>query len=548
MRGKIKMANKRLSLGLDISTQSISAVMVDIDSREIVYQYSLDYQKDPRLKKYGVQGQNYILPPKNEGEANQPAKMFIAALEALFTDMKSAGQPMRDIFICNTSAQQHSHAYLSRHARPIFGRLNIPGNTKSNLLTLLEGCFSLNIVPTWMTADILKEGDSIRNFIGGRERMIQLSGSNSPARFTGAVIRKIAEQFPAAYQETEHIHLLSSLIPAVLTGNSRVPLDFGNACGMSMMDYVSKDWSVKLVKAVADGLPGGESVLRNKLLPIVSPLTIDGRIATFFIERFGFSPDCRILAGSGDNPQSKVLVAGNLVSLGSSLVNMASTDGKHLDMSGASNAMYDGLGRPFIFSCRTNGALVWDQLRALHGLKKEDYEPAEKALRETPMGQFMVFWQPRDESFPVSGSYELIRTTHTTPELGADYSGLIETTLGLVYLYSKTFAKETAEPLYVTGGANKSPEILRRVAAIWNKPVIRIEEAGAALGAAAAGVYAYLKTTGKELKIEEINKKLLKKGDLIQPQAADINAYHGKGGYLEKLSATAEKIIKEHAR
>ena len=522
--------------------------MVDIDSREIVYQYSLDYQKDPRLKKYGVQGQNYILPPKNEGEANQPAKMFIAALEALFTDMKSAGQPMRDIFICNTSAQQHSHAYLSRHARPIFGRLNIPGNTKSNLLTLLEGCFSLNIVPTWMTADILKEGDSIRNFIGGRERMIQLSGSNSPARFTGAVIRKIAEQFPAAYQETEHIHLLSSLIPAVLTGNSRVPLDFGNACGMSMMDYVSKDWSVKLVKAVADGLPGGESVLRNKLLPIVSPLTIDGRIATFFIERFGFSPDCRILAGSGDNPQSKVLVAGNLLSLGSSLVNMASTDGKHLDMSGASNAMYDGLGRPFIFSCRTNGALVWDQLRALHGLKKEDYEPAEKALRETPMGQFMVFWQPRDESFPVSGSYELIRTTHTTPELGADYSGLIETTLGLVYLYSKTFAKETAEPLYVTGGANKSPEILRRVAAIWNKPVIRIEEAGAALGAAAAGVYAYLKTTGKELKIEEINKKLLKKGDLIQPQADDINAYHKNGGYLDKLSATAEKIIKEHAR
>ena len=542
------MANKRLSLGLDISTQSISAVLVDIDLREIVYQYSLDYQKDARLKKYGVQGQNYILPPKNEGEANQPAKMFIAALETLFTDMKSAGQPMRDILICNTSAQQHSHAYLSRHARPIFGRLNIPGNTKSNLLTLLEGCFSLNIVPTWMTADTLKEGDSIRNFIGGRERMIQLSGSNSPARFTGAVIRKIAEQFPAAYQETEHIHLLSSLIPAVLTGNSRVPLDFGNACGMSMMDYVSKDWSVKLVKAVADGLPGGESVLRNKLLPIVSPLTIDGRIATFFIERFGFSPDCRILAGSGDNPQSKVLVAGNLLSLGSSLVNMASTDGKHLDMSGASNAMYDGLGRPFIFSCRTNGALVWDQLRALHGLKKEDYEPAEKALRETPMGQFMVFWQPRDESFPVSGSYELIRTTHTTPELGADYSGLIETTLGLVYLYSKTFAKETAEPLYVTGGANKSPEILRRVAAIWNKPVIRIEEAGAALGAAAAGVYAYLKTTGKELKIEEINKKLLKKGDLIQPQAADINAYHGKGGYLEKLSATAEKIIKEHAR
>jgi len=46
------MANKRLSLGLDISTQSISAVLVDIDSREIIYQLSLDYQKDARLKKF----------------------------------------------------------------------------------------------------------------------------------------------------------------------------------------------------------------------------------------------------------------------------------------------------------------------------------------------------------------------------------------------------------------------------------------------------------------------------------------------------------------
>ncbi len=220
------MANKRLSLGLDLSTQSISAVLIDIDSREIIFQYTLDYQQDARLKKYGIQGQNYILPPKNEGEANQPPKMFLAALEAIFADMKAKGLPMRDILVCNTSAQQHSHAYISRQARQIFGRLNIPGNTKSNLVTILDGCFALNIVPTWMTSDTTKQADSIRNFVGGKETMIKLSGSNSPARFTGAIIRKIAEQFPEAYQNTEYIHLLSSLVPAVLTGNSRVPSGF----------------------------------------------------------------------------------------------------------------------------------------------------------------------------------------------------------------------------------------------------------------------------------------------------------------------------------
>ena len=78
--------------------------------------------------------------------------------------------------------------------------------------------------------------------------------------------------------------------------------------------------------------------------------------------------------------------------------------------------------------------------------------------------------------------------------------------------------------------------------------MVRIEEAGAALGAAAAGAYAFLKTTGKEVKIEEINKKLLKKDDLIQPIPADVDVYHGSGGYLEKLSSTVDKIIKEHAR
>jgi len=92
---------------LDLSTQSLSAVLIDIDARTIVQRFSLDYQKDVRLKKYGIQGENYILPPKNEGEANQPPKMFLAAIDALFSDMKTAGISMRDILVCNTSAQQH---------------------------------------------------------------------------------------------------------------------------------------------------------------------------------------------------------------------------------------------------------------------------------------------------------------------------------------------------------------------------------------------------------------------------------------------------------
>ncbi|MDD5288559.1 MAG: FGGY-family carbohydrate kinase, partial [Dehalococcoidales bacterium] len=102
------------------------------------------------------------------------------------------------------------------------------------------------------------------------------------------------------------------------------------------------------------------------------------------------------------------------------------------------------------------------------------------------------------------------------------------------------------EPLYVTGGASKSPEIVRRVAAIWNKPVVSFEQSGAALGAAVAGAYAFLKTIGKEIKIEELNKNLPKKNVPIYPIPADVLAYHDSGGYLEKLSPIAEKVLREH--
>jgi xylulokinase len=41
---------------------------------------------------------------------------------------------------------------------------------------------------------------------------------------------------------------------------------------------------------------------------------------------------------------------------------------------------YDGLGRPFNFGCRTNGALAWDQLRTRHGLGAKDYAACDAAL------------------------------------------------------------------------------------------------------------------------------------------------------------------------
>ncbi len=538
------MKNERLALGLDISTQGISAVILDVDRRTKVYEHKLDYCQDPRLYKFGIRKEDYILPPENEGEASQPPELFFASLDAIFEDLKKAIS-LKNIFVINCAGQQHSHVYLNRQAHSLFSRLLIKDSASSDLVPLLKDSLAFHRAPIWMTSDTADEASQIRDFIGGKEQAIELSGSNIPLRFTGAILRRTAHKYPEIYNRTDIIQLINSLIAAILTGNSRTPIDFSNACGMSLMDYRKKCWSDILIKAVSKGLPGGEKAFRKKLPSLVPPDCILGTIAVYFVRKYGVSSSCKILAGSGDNPQSKVLVAGDLLSLGTSIVNMVSTDGKTLDMHGFANAMYDGVGRPFIFGCRTNGVIVWDKLRAIYKLGKNEYAAAEKALKQEPIGRSLVFWQPRNESFPPSGIINLIRIGNEKPHLGTDYAGLIETTLASVYFHSKGFMRKTAEPLYVTGGAKNSREIIRRVAAIWNRRVVPIDEGGAALGAAVAGATGFLKAEGSSINAAQYiaGSALLKRERPFQPVPDDVMAFHRDGGFLDRFAKEEASLL-----
>ena len=538
--------NQRLALGLDSSTQSLSAIVINIDTAEKCFDHAIDYRADARTNGFGI-GEDYILPPKSDGEAEQPPLMYLASLDAMFTDMREAGVALESIVAINTSGQQHGHVYLNRNAANIFSNLQPAENSRLELKTLLAGVFSYFTAPIWMTANTVAQTNHVREAVGGKTQMIERSGSDAPLRFTGTVIRRVAEQSSRDYAATEKIQLISSFIPAVLSGNTSVPIDTGNACGMSLMNYRDKVWDAELIAATAQEIPGGSEGLLEKLPELAPPDSVVGNIATYFVEKYGFHQECSIIAGSGDNPQAKVPVAGDLLSLGTSFVNMVSTDGNTLDPEGFANAMYDGIGRPFMFGCRTNGAMVWDAVRNNYGLSKEEYEPAEVALQHVSPGQFMTFWQPKTESFPVSGAFDIIRANDSdAPNLAEDYSGVIETSLAAVRVYSEVFTKPSQDPLYVTGGATGSPQIMRRVAGIWNRPVVSVEKGGAALGAAVAGAKTYCSHVDEPFDIEAFSAEVLKRGERIQPNAADVQMYHGEGNYLQRFRETYERIMKEN--
>lgn len=518
-------------LGLDSSTQSLSAVVVDRQDAKVVKTASISYKNDARLAGHGLDPELLLLPPREPGEADQPPLLFLASLEALFADLKASGVDLGLVGLVNVSAQQHGQVYLSTGFLDALAVLKAGTGTERSLAQVLSGAFSHPRAPIWKTSDTVTQAEDLRRAAGGSEAMIGLTGSDSPLRFTGAVARKVFTQEPGVWDRTVRLHMLSSFLPAVLTANPDVPADWGNGSGTSLMDYKKKDWSPVLIAAAASGLAGGAEALRAKLTPVVSPLTLAGTMAPWFVKKFGFSAEARVLIGSGDNPQTKVLVQGDLLSLGTSFVMMVDTGDGLVDTRGWGNAMYDGVGRPFLFGCRTNGALVWDRLRQRAGLAAGDFLTSESALAAQAPGSVMALWQPDVESFPPSPALPL--TVQGDDGFARAFPGCVDSALGLLYRGSLPWlaGKATgasAPPLFVTGGPTSSPGIMRRIAAVWNRPVVTIGTTGAALGAAAAA-----------LAFDGVSKPLLPPSVAVLPVASDVEALHRPGGYLDRLEEFA---------
>jgi xylulokinase len=528
----------------------MTAVVIDTEHGSIAWKKSLSYIGDSRLNGYGLEYDSFIIPPRVAGEADQPPRLFLAALDAVLSDLAEDGAVKpAEIAVINVSGQQHGHVYLKQDAQKHFSMLRVEGAGKkgTSLVSLLEGVFSYGTAPIWKTSDTAAQADAIRTGVGGRDRMIELSGSDSPLRFSGAVMRRVAQRYPDTWDRTGTVQLISTFLPAVLTGNSRVGTDFGNACGMSLLDYQKRSWSGDLIAAASASLSGGVEAFRSKLTDIVAPDDPVGTLAPYFSEKYGLSGSCIVAAGSGDNPQTKVLVGGDLLSLGTSFVFMVAASVSDsgevaMDKAGYANAMYDGLGRPFLFGCRTNGALVWDRVRMMHGLGKDEYEPADSLLPSAPAGESMLLWQPDAESFPACGVMEPVRDGSRKASLTEDYAGIIDTTLVIIEHYARGFSRKTGDPLYVTGGPAGVQGVVDRIAAVWNRPVVTIGRLGAGLGAALAGVSALAKAEKRSMDPDALAARLLPRGGVTNPDPAKVQAYHGSGGFSGKVIGLYEEL------
>lgn len=310
-----------LYLGLDLSTQSLDAVVIDLeDAAESVCEATVNF--DEELPTYGTR--NGFIYDAGTKCAVAPALMFADALDLVFEKLRQAQCPFEHIRAVSSSAQQHGSVYWRRP-------LDLPATaeaSKRRLVTFLQEPDSALAVPNspiWADASTTRQCRAIEAvFPGGAMQLALVTGSRAYERYTAAQVVKLAQSQPEVYHQVQRIQVISAFVTSLLRG-AWCAEDAADASGTLWLDIHSlpPSWSEDALRATEEAAGVAYGTLREKLAPApVLSATMAGRIAPYFCRRFGFRPDCMIVTGTGDNPSSAAGLAMRLddicISLGTS--------------------------------------------------------------------------------------------------------------------------------------------------------------------------------------------------------------------------------------
>jgi xylulokinase len=476
----------KLFLGLDSSTQSLSAVVIDLDARKVVYEKSLNF--DQALPEFKTK--NGVLPNRDPLVKHSPPLLWAAALDLLFAQMKKDKVALGKILAVSGCGQQHGSVYFSEKAGEVLAALD----PKKSLVENLDGIFTRKTAPIWMDSSTAKECAEIRKKLGGIKFTASRTGSDTFERFTGPQIRKFYKTEPKAYDKTAGIALVSSFMASLLAGKI-APIDFGDGAGTNLMDIRRKNWNHDALKATAPSL--------SKKLPLLAPSGhVIGPVSAYFVTKYGLNPEALATVWTGDNPATAIglglIKAGQTaISLGTSDTFFGTMEKCQTDENGEGHVFGSPTGGYLTLICFKNGSLAREKIRELY--KISDWKKFAELVAQTPPGNndaiLLPWFEP--EIVPRTVTTGIRRFDLDEKNVAANCRAVFEAQMLSMRLHSQ-WMQVAPEKILVTGGAANNPTLLQILADVMNCRVLRIEVSkSAALGAALQAAHGWLVAADK---------------------------------------------------
>jgi len=515
----------KLFLGLDSSTQSLSAVVIDLDTHKVIYEKSLNF--DQSLPEFKTR--NGVLPNRDPLVKHSSPLLWAAALDLLFAQMKKDKVALNKVLAVSGSGQQHGSVYLNEKITEALANLN----PKKSLVENLDGVFARKTSPIWMDSSTTKECAEIRKKLGGIKFTASRTGSDAFERFTGPQIRKFYKTDLKAYEKTAHIALVSSFMASLLAGKI-APIDFGDGAGMNLMDIRRKNWNHDALKATAPSLV-------KKLPPLADSGKVIGPVSSYFVTRYGLNPAALATAWTGDNPASVIglglVKPGQVaISLGTSDTFFGTMEVCHTDENGEGHVFGSPTGGYMTLICFKNGSLAREKIRELY--KLSDWTKFGELVASVPVGNnggVLLPWFEA-EIVPRTNKPGIHRFDLDEKNAAANCRAVFEAQALSMRLHSQWMAV-APEKIFATGGASNNPQLLQVIADVMNCSVLRIEVSkSAALGAALQAAHGYLTHNGKNPKWDKLTAGFTKPvpGSEIRPDKKAVKIYDK---LLEKYAA-----------
>lgn len=517
-----------LVLGLDASTQSFSALVIDSQQGHIVAECSINFGQ--ALPHYNAP--SGFIPNGPAGEVHADPLMWLDALEILL-DTLAQTCDLSQITAISGAGQQHGSVYLNEQWTATLPSIQ----TQQSLASQIAPCLSRSTAPIWMDTSTQAECSEIAQAVGGDTVVCSKSGSIAIERFTGPQIRRFYKYQPQAYQQTQRIHLVSSFLCSVLCGQD-TPIDIGDGAGMNLLNIDNWQWDPQLLAATAPEL-------RQKLPPVVSGHHIAGSISRYFVEKFGFKWGTEISVFTGDNPSSLVGMGASqpgkvVISLGTSDTFFAAMPTVATDPAGCGHVFGNPLGGSMSLQCFSNGSLAREAVKDRFNY---DWEQFTTALSQTSPGNeenlMLPFFHP-EISPQIRLPAPLLQGSHafeTWQEGQQAIRACVEGQCMNMKLQSDWMHVQP-DVIYLTGGASQNNAIAQIVADIFQAKVQRFSQSGSvALGAAMRAAH---NTLG--IKITDLEAKFCKAdSESTCLPKVDSNAYKSALKTFSSLLLCARK-------